>query len=204
MCPPSMDPIHIRLYGSTGPVIVLLHGGPGAPGYVAPIARELSDAFQVIEPFQRGATDVPLTVARHVMDLHDVIQSNCGPSPPALVGHSWGAMLALAYAARHPGAVRSLALIGCGTFNTSAREKLKAIRARRMDADFMAREAALTARFRNPDDRLKAIGSLYQRVDSVDLLPYTDETASFDARAHDQTWSDMIRLQESGVFPQAF
>ena len=47
--------MRIREYGSAGPMVVLLHGGPGAPGYMAPVARELADSFRVLEPLQRGS-----------------------------------------------------------------------------------------------------------------------------------------------------
>ena len=53
-----------------------------------PVACGLQDVFRVIEPFQRGSGNDPLTVARHVEDLHQVIVSQCGDERPALVGHS--------------------------------------------------------------------------------------------------------------------
>lgn len=197
-------PIHIRHYGTTGPLIILLHGGPGAPGYVAPIARGLADAFQIIEPFQRVSGKSPLTVAQHVADLHEIIQTHGSATRPVLVGHSWGAMLALAYAAVHTETVGPLVLIGCGTFDTVARERLKTIRRERMDFEFERRQAALLARYPDPDDRLKIIGSLHQRIDSVDLISHKDETAAFDARAHEETWADMLRLQAEGLYPASF
>src|SRR5881397_3652262 len=110
----------VRKYGISGPQVVVLHGGPGAPGYMAPVARGLADSFRVFEPLQRGSGPEPLTVARHVADLHDLLERRCGNARPALVGHSWGAMLALAYAAEHPGRAASLVLIGCGTFDKAA------------------------------------------------------------------------------------
>ena len=79
-----------------GPVVILIHGGPGASGYMAPVARELADSFQVMEPLQRVSGDEPLTVSRHIADLHELIESGRGGTRPTLVGHSWGAMLALA------------------------------------------------------------------------------------------------------------
>ena len=85
-----------RHYGSSGPVVILIHGGPGASGYMAPVARELADSFQVMEPLQRVSGDEPLTVSRHIADLHELIESGRGGTRPTLVGHSWGAMLALA------------------------------------------------------------------------------------------------------------
>lgn len=36
-----------RIYGKAPYSIVVIHGGPGAPGQVAPVARELSENFGV-------------------------------------------------------------------------------------------------------------------------------------------------------------
>jgi pimeloyl-ACP methyl ester carboxylesterase len=81
--------MRVRSYGTLGPQVVVLHGGPGAPGHMAPVARGLADSFRIIEPFQRGSGTEPLTVSRHVGDLHEVIQFRCGTGRPALVGSSW-------------------------------------------------------------------------------------------------------------------
>src|SRR4051812_12073313 len=94
--------LRVRAYGTTGSVVVVLHGGPAAVGSAAPLARGLADAFRVLEPWQRSSGAEPLTVARHVADLHALVSSTCAGTRPALVGESWGAMLALAYAAVHP------------------------------------------------------------------------------------------------------
>jgi len=195
---------HARTYGDDGPLVLLLHGGPGAPGYLAPLARRLSDSFRVVEPFQRASGSGPLTLARHAADLQALIEEHSTDGPPRVVGHSWGAMLALAHAAEHPGAVQSLALIGCGTFDRAARERMLAIRRERMSGDLAAREERLMKRYPSPDDRLKALGKLYQVVDSVALMPHSDESAAFDAAAHEESWADMIRLQDEGVYPAAF
>lgn len=39
-----------RSYGTAPFEIVVIHGGPGAPGEMAPVARELSGQFGVLEP----------------------------------------------------------------------------------------------------------------------------------------------------------
>ena len=66
----------VRFYGTSGTAVAVLHGGPGAPGYVAPVARGLADAFRVIEPFQRPSGGEPLTVARHVEDLRETLAAH--------------------------------------------------------------------------------------------------------------------------------
>jgi pimeloyl-ACP methyl ester carboxylesterase len=196
--------MQVREYGNSGPSVVVLHGGPGAPGYMAPVARGLADAFCVFEPFQRGSGDEPLTVARHVADLHEWVASCCGGARPALVGHSWGAMLALAYAAAHPGCAAALVLVGCGTFDLAARDRLRAIREERMDDDLRRRIARLPEEFPDPDERLRVIGELTQSLDSYDLVSTEGEMQACDARAHHETWQDMVRLQAEGVYPAAF
>lgn len=124
--------IEVRAYGHAGPLVILLHGGPGAAGEMAPVARELARGRRVLEPLQRSSGAVPLTVALHVADLHEVVECHCGGAAPALVGYSWGAMLALCYAAEHP--VERLVLVGCGTFDPVARAELVRRRAAGGDA----------------------------------------------------------------------
>lgn len=203
-CESAQTRIQTREYGMSGPHVVLVHGGPGAPGYMAPVARELADLFRVLEPFQRGSGNEPLTVARHVTDLFELVSSRCRERPPAIVGHSWGAMLALAFAAAHPDSIACLVLIGCGTFDPAARQHLEATREERMDEDVVSRMKRLAKEFADADKRLLALGRLIQKVDSYDLLPAEDETERCDSRAHEETWQDMLRLQAEGVYPSAF
>jgi pimeloyl-ACP methyl ester carboxylesterase len=196
--------MQVRRYGTSGPSVAVLHGGPGAPGYMAPVARGLADAFRVFEPFQRGSGGERLTVARHVADLHEWVASCCGEARPALVGHSWGAMLALAYAAAHPGCAASLVLVGCGTFDLAARDRLRAIRQERMDDGLRRRIERLPEKFPDPDERLRVLGDLTRSLDSYELVSTEQEMEACDARAHHETWQDMVRLQEEGVYPAAF
>lgn len=193
-----------REYGTSGPVVIVLHGGPGAPGSMAPVARGLADSFRVLEPLQRGSGGEPLTVARHVADLHELVLSRCGDARPSLVGHSWGAMLALAYTAAHPGLVASLALIGCGTFDQAARDRMRAIMKERMDDGLRRRIERLPEEVPDPDERLRLTGELILPMYSYDLATTNQEVETCDARANRETWEDMLRLLEEGVYPAAF
>lgn len=205
--------MRIREYGTSGPLIIVLHGGPGAPGSAGALARGLADSFRVHEPFQRGSTGPDgkdtgevLTVARHVADLDDLVTelgAGAGGERPALVGHSWGAMLALAYAAAHPGRVAALALVGCGTFDESARERLRAICDERMDEALRRRFRALDQECPDPDTRLRMRSDLLMPLYSYDAAG-DDEDEPCDERAHRETWADMMRLEAEGVYPAAF
>jgi pimeloyl-ACP methyl ester carboxylesterase len=170
--------LRVRTWGRTGPTVVVLHGGPAAVGGAAGLAEGLADHFRVLEPWQRGSGAEALTVARHVADLHDLVRTL--PERPAIVGESWGAMLALAYGAAHPRATAAIGLVGCGTFDATARARLT---------------ATLAERRASP------------RPYDYDPLrpPYEDEMPEpFDGAAHVESWDDMLRLQQAGVYPQAF
>jgi pimeloyl-ACP methyl ester carboxylesterase len=118
------DGSRMGVYGTTGHPVIELHGGPGATGAGAPVSRELSTTFTAFSPWQRGSYDTPLTVAQHIEDLYGFINSRLAGSRPALIGESWGAMLALAYAAAHPDTVGPLVLVGCGTFDKASRARM--------------------------------------------------------------------------------
>ena len=193
--------IKVRQYGEKGAFVLLLHGGPATPGYMKPVAEELAKQFRVIEPFQRGSGPEPLTVARHVQDVQAVIAAYCDREKPLLVGHSWGAMLALAWAAEHPDTPKALVLVACGAFDAASHEKTEANRQQRMDAAFRERLETLEKKYPNPDVRLAVRGGLYQQLDSVDLIDIKNHLGPCDAAAHTQTWNDMLRRQAAGVYP---
>lgn len=198
--------MRINKYGKSGPLVIVLHGGPAAAGNAAPIARGLADQFRVLEPWQRGSGEEPLTVARHVADLHELIESHSAGLRPALVGESWGAMLALAYAAAHPDSVGSLVLIGCGTFDPVARAELRATLDRRKSGDLRERIERLAEEFPDPEQRLRELYRVTESLYSYDPVETDEENEAgpFDMSAHKETWEDMVRLQSEGVYPAAF
>lgn len=203
----------VRTYGTSGPFVIVVHGGPGAPGYLAPLARGLAGSYRILEPFQRGSGSEPLTVARHISDLDEMVTSRCGSGGDrddarlAVVGHSWGAMLALAHAAAHPGRAACIVLIGCGTFDPAARQRLQSNIEKRLDAETRERIRQLPDAYPDRDQRLEALGNLLLPLYSFNLLSSaqeTLETEGCDARAHEESWADMVRLQDQGVYPAAF
>jgi pimeloyl-ACP methyl ester carboxylesterase len=196
--------VTVRSYGRAGPRVLVLHGGPGAPGYVAPLARALAGHFGVLEPFQRRSGGEPLTVARHVEDLDELIRSHRAGMRPALVGSSWGAMLALAYAAAHPEEAGPLVLVGCGTFDWSSRTEMYKRLDARMDEALRAQFARLARDVADPDQRFARQGDLLLPLYSSDPVTLDQELETCDERGYRETWADMLRLQRQGVYPAAF
>lgn len=206
----SSNPIEVRFYGNSGPHVVLLHGGPGARGDMAPVARYLSSQFQILEPLQRISSDVPLTVSRHVADLYDVLREPMKKGAIRLVGHSWGAMLALTYAARHPTKVDRVILIGCGTFNQRSREAYRTNMAQRIDSDSQRRVSDLETQLTMEKGRHRRnelftqLGAIYTRTQAFNPITTKSERLEYDDGGFNETWKDAIFIQDRGIQPAEF
>jgi pimeloyl-ACP methyl ester carboxylesterase len=199
-----MTDLVVREYGVGLETVIAVHGGPAAAGDLAPLARTLGERWHVLEPHQRGGSDRPLTVATHVQDLDDLIRTRCGGQQPVLVGHSWGAMLALVYAAHHPPIPAALVLVGCGTFSRAARTEFEARRAARLTPADHASIAHITQTEKDPNRRLAERGRVMARAYSYDVDDGQGDLVVVDAVAHEQTWTDMVRLIDQGAYPAAF
>lgn len=192
--------LKVRSYGSSGPGVIVVHGGPGACGSMAQVARGISDSFRVLEPFQ---SSIGTTVADHVADLHRVVESCGDGAAPALVGHSWGAMLSLAYAATYPKVVGPIVLVCSGTFDRQSRERFGANMEKRMDAD-MRRRLDRLKQLPDPNERFRLLGDFTMQLYSYDLATTDQEIDESEPGANSETWEDMVRLQGEGVYPTAF
>lgn len=125
----SANELEIPVAGATlfardvgsGPPIVVLHGGPDLDQeYLFPDLRDLAGSFRIVAYDQRGRGRSAIAAhsgdaeqaALHtdIADLADVC-SFVSSEPVTLLGHSWGALLALEFALAHPEAVRALVLV---------------------------------------------------------------------------------------------
>jgi pimeloyl-ACP methyl ester carboxylesterase len=132
--------LYTRVIGVGRPVIVL-HGGPDFDHrYLLPDLDRLADACRLILYDQRGrgrsaknARPEDVTLESDLADL-DAVRGHFRLDTTALLGHSWGAVLALEYALRHPARVSRLILANpapasareFGAFRRAYREKLGA------------------------------------------------------------------------------
>ncbi|NVM66746.1 proline iminopeptidase [Mucilaginibacter sp. SG538B] len=118
----SHDGVNLQVneYGQGAPVI-LLAGGPGFnAAYLEPIWKALPD-YRFIVPDQRGTGHSSMSkidsgqmlVDNYVEDL-ELLRKHLNQNKIVFVGHSWGAMLAFAYAAKYPENVNRLILLGPG------------------------------------------------------------------------------------------
>lgn len=109
--------LYVRTIGRGRPMLVL-HGGPDFNHrYLLPEMDGLSHAFKLIYYDQRGrgrsaAGIAPedITIESEIDDV-DAIRKHFGFRTMALLGHSWGGLLSLEYASRHPERVACLVLL---------------------------------------------------------------------------------------------
>jgi proline iminopeptidase len=98
----------------TGDPLVLCHGGPGFWDTFDDLAGLLGDLATVHRWDQRGCGRSdrrgPWTVDRGLADLGAVLDHH-GLARTVLLGHSWGAELALRYTLAHPGRVTGLVYV---------------------------------------------------------------------------------------------
>ncbi|MER5428856.1 alpha/beta hydrolase [Streptomyces sp. NPDC002588] len=169
----------VRLWTSVsgrGVLLLLCHGGPGLWDMFGDVAPLLAGAAKVVRFDQRGCgrsegRGGPWTTRRFVADL-DAVRRHHGPGRVALLGHSWGAQLALSYALAHPEWVRALIYVagtGIGPdrdWHPAYRENL---RARLADPpERLARWQELTDRAELTDDEARERAVLQWSVEFED------------------------------------
>jgi proline iminopeptidase len=120
---PLPDGVPLAWYElGSGPTVLGLSGGPGDDHtYLRPVVEPLASQFHWILYDQRGTgcsvleqqDGVTLQPDRLVEDL-ETLRIHLGQERVRLVGHSWGANLALLYSATYPDHVERVALVGLG------------------------------------------------------------------------------------------
>jgi proline iminopeptidase len=104
--------------GAAGDPVLLLHGGPGVPDYLGPVAEVLSARRRVVRFDQRGTGDSSCPGQRYGLDdyVEDVeaVRRALGVERLGVFGHSWGGTLAQLYASRYPDRVPKLCLCNSG------------------------------------------------------------------------------------------
>ncbi|MGD8401698.1 MAG: alpha/beta hydrolase [Bacillota bacterium] len=191
---------NVRFYGKQPYQVAVLHGGPGALGSVAALARELGKDYGVIEPLQTKNSITEL-----IVELDEVLTANCA-GPITLLGHSWGAWLALLYAAQYPGKAGKLILVGCGPFEPRyvdqiGRNRLARLTETEQEKFILLLEGLDSGRADNMDELLLRLGALVAKTDNY--CPLESETDPIDRLPADgvmynAVWNEAARLRESG------
>jgi 3-oxoadipate enol-lactonase len=98
-----------------GPAVLLVHGLGGTSNFYQVQTDALAERFRVIRVDSAGAGRSPvadgISIESHADDLAAVLDA-LDVDSAAVVGHSMGTLVVRALAARHPGKVSALALLG--------------------------------------------------------------------------------------------
>jgi len=194
-------PLFTRQVGS-GPVVVVLHGGPGAHhDYLLPQYDLLARRRSLLYYDQRGGgqspapRDTPLGWQEHVADLH-ALREQLGLERLTLCGYSWGGLLAVLYWLEHPDSVERLALVSPASISIDHRRQFEAEFARRMALPEIqqAREALRASDLRERDPaayqrrafELSVAGYFRDFRDAANLTPFR-----VNARTQQAVWDSL-------------
>lgn len=169
---------NVRVYGNTPCKIAVIHGGPGAPGSLKPLAEELSKTYSVLEPFQTADS-----IEGQIEELKTQLKQYA-ELPIILIGHSWGAWLVYIFASKYPEWVKKIILIGSGSFEKEYVEKMKTNRRNVLSKEENERVAALYGIINdvnsvNRKEALSEFGSLMTKADSYKPIHIESDILEF-------------------------
>jgi pimeloyl-ACP methyl ester carboxylesterase len=191
-----------REYGSGPYDVAVLHGGPGAAGEMAPVARALSRSRGVLEALQTAST-----VEGQLEELASTLRENAS-LPVSLIGHSWGAMLGLLFTAGNPDLVKKLILVNSGVLENRYAADIMKTRLGRMTEEDRAAVLSLTdvttgEKPGNKNEAFSLLGAYISKADSFDPLPGEDEIIECRFDIYESVWGEAQELRSSGGFTDA-
>ncbi|EFL51238.1 alpha/beta hydrolase fold protein [Solidesulfovibrio fructosivorans JJ]] len=188
----------LRRYGSPPYRLAVVHGGPGATGEAAPVARRLSRLGGVLEPLQTADS-----VSGQIDELAACLDAEAD-GPVTLIGHSWGAWLGVLVAGRRPDLVAKLILVGSGPFLARDAPGVMKTRLGRLEpSDRQEIQAFFTSGTEPDQAAVVRLTSLLKRTDAYDPLPagedaQADPPCVFAADIQAKVWPEAAALRQSG------
>lgn len=177
--------------------MAVIHGGPGAPGEMAPVARELCSVMGVLEPLQTATT-----LEGQVGELRAVLEKNAA-LPVTLIGFSWGALLSFIFTARYPSFVRKLILVGSAPYEEKYTANITLTRLTRLSDDERAEALSLMETLNEPSSADKntvmaRLGNLLAKADAYDPLPHEDEVLECRYDIFQGVWEQAAKIRSTG------
>jgi pimeloyl-ACP methyl ester carboxylesterase len=164
---------------------------------MAPVARELSRDFGVLEPLQAARS-----LEGQVHELKDVLEA-AAQLPVKLIGWSWGAMLSYILTAEYPSHVEKLVLVSSGAFEEKYASKIMEIRLSRLTSEEQEEVRSLMKTMDShtagqKTDVFARFGELLSKADSYEPLLSDDEVIECQYETFRNVWGEAQKLRESG------
>jgi len=191
---------NLRSYGKAPFNVAVIHGGPGAGGEMAPVARELASGWGILEPIQTATS-----LQGQVEELKTVLEKN-GDLPVTLIGFSWGAWLSFIVAAHYPALVKKLILVGSGPYEHKCAEEIQETRLSRLSEAERAEYNSIIRMLNDPVAEGKPaafarLGALASRTDKYDpIMNESDESESVGGQGNifHSVLKDAVEMRRSG------
>lgn len=184
-----------RRYGNSPYSTVVVHGGPGASGEMAPVARELAKKLGVLEPLQTKDS-----IAGQVEELKQQIIDNA-EIPAILVGWSWGAWLSYIVTTENPELVKKLIMVSSGPFESRYAEKIMPTRLSHLGREEGKRINALMETLKNGKTNNKVLhefGELMTKADSYNPMEDRGAKVEVQSEIYEKVWKEAEELRRSG------
>jgi pimeloyl-ACP methyl ester carboxylesterase len=192
---------NLRTYGNPPFTIAVVHGGPGAAGEMAPVARELAGDWNVLEPMQTA-----LSVDAQAEELAEVLR-DYGDLPIILIGFSWGAWLSYIMTAHYPSLVKKLIFVGTPPFENRYAFHVLENRLARLDVHEQKEYHSILKGLSVSDDRgenhfLNRLAELTRKTDTLQPIengPAEPGKDKYNGAAFTAVWEQAVELRRSGV-----
>ncbi len=188
---------NLRTYGKPPFQVAVIHGGPGAAGEMAPVARELASGRGVLEPLQTA-----ISVKGQIEELQTLLQEKAD-LPVFLIGFSWGAWLSYMVTANCPSLVKKLILIASGPFEEKYAAGIQETRLSRLSEEERAEVESLHEIMDNPATRNRnqafaRFGALFSKADAYDPMKHESDAVDFAPDIFQSVWKEAAQLRRSG------
>ncbi len=188
---------NLRKYGVAPFRVGVVHGGPGAAGEMAPLARQLACQQSILEPIQTADS-----LDGQVEELQALLLAH-GKPPLVLIGYSWGAWLSFIVAAHYPDLVKKLILVSSGPFEEKYAINIAATRLARLHEKDRGELQSLMKTLNHPlaktrNQAFGRIGNLIFKADSFDPLENDRKEIGSNFAIFQKVWPQGAELRKSG------
>jgi len=197
-----------RIIGEGEPLLVL-NGGPGFPStHFVPMAKKLSaDGKKVILFDQRGTgesvldtkTAATINVKKMVADI-EALRQHLGIERWTVMGHSWGGMYAMCYAAQHADVIQGLILSASGGVDLEFLAFIDANIRNKITPDERAAYDRYSPSSNELNARTKRVTAMapayvYFRENVPTVVKALTETSTYEPDMARLVWQDLQRME---------